>query len=63
MDDVLSLLAVSVGLLVVWWLCGPVSERGGWPGREGRGQGGDGDAHGDAHDRLLETKRKGFDLN
>jgi hypothetical protein len=26
MDDVLSLLAVSVGLLIVWWLCGPVSE-------------------------------------
>ena len=49
MDDiVLSLLAVGMGLLAIWWLCGPVPARG-RPAREGRG-GGD-DAHADAQDR------------
>jgi hypothetical protein len=50
MDDVLSLLAVGVGLLAIWWLCGPVPERG-RPAREGRGQSGGDDAHADAQDR------------
>jgi hypothetical protein len=45
MDDVLSLLAVGVGLLAIWWLCGPVPERG-RPAREGSD-----DAHADAQDR------------
>jgi hypothetical protein len=50
MDDVLSLLAVGVGLLAIWWLSGPAPERG-RPAREGRGQSGGDDAHADAKDR------------
>lgn len=50
MDHVLSLLAVGVGLLAIWWLCGPVPERR-RPAREGRSQSGGDDAHADAQDR------------
>ena len=28
MDGVLRILVVSLGLLVIWWLCGPVGQRG-----------------------------------
>jgi hypothetical protein len=50
MDNVLSLLAVGVGLLAIWWLCGPVPEQS-RPAREGRDQSGGDDAHADAQDR------------
>jgi len=49
-DGVLRILIVSVGLLLIWWLCGPTGSRG-RAGRQEEGEVRGGDVHVDTQGR------------
>lgn len=49
-DGLLRILIVALGLLFVWWLCGPAGQRGGSARREGN-EARESEAHVDAQSR------------